>query len=54
MTEGAERAPGPPGARDSGALAELDLPSHDWRALIEHLPLAVYIHRLNEWTRPAT
>jgi PAS domain S-box-containing protein len=25
----------------------VDLPSHDWRALIEQLPLAVYIDRLD-------
>ena len=51
MTEGPEqRAPGPRSARDSGPLApaDLDLRSHDWRALIEQLPLAVYIDRLDE------
>jgi PAS domain S-box-containing protein len=51
MTEGPERvAPGLRGARDLGAPADLDLASHDWRALIEQLPLAVYIDRLDEWS----
>src|ERR687886_1142600 len=51
MTEGPERrAPGPRGGRDAGALADLDLPSHDWRSLIEQLPIAVYIDRLDEWS----
>jgi PAS domain S-box-containing protein len=35
-------------ARDSEA--DLDLRSYDWRALIEQLPLAVYIDRLDEWS----
>jgi PAS domain S-box-containing protein len=49
MTEGREpRAPGPRSARDSGAPADVDLHSYDWRALIEQLPLAVYIDRLDE------
>jgi PAS domain S-box-containing protein len=34
--------------RDSVAPAELDLRSHDWRSLIEQLPLAVYIDRMDE------
>jgi PAS domain S-box-containing protein len=51
MTEGPERrASGPPSARDSGAPGDLDLSSHDWRGLIEQLPLAVYIDRLDEWS----
>jgi PAS domain S-box-containing protein len=51
MTEGPERsAAGPRSARDSGALADVDLSSHDWRGLIEQLPLAVYIDRLDEWS----
>src|ERR671934_533649 len=51
MTEGPERsAPGARSARDSGGAAELDLRSHDWRVLIEQLPLAVYIDRLDEWS----
>jgi hypothetical protein len=51
MTEGPERsAPGARSARDSGGAAELDLRSHDWRGLIEQLPLAVYIDRLDEWS----
>jgi PAS domain S-box-containing protein len=51
MSNGRERtAPGPRNADDAGALADLDLPSHDWRALIEQLPLAVYIDRLDEWS----
>jgi PAS domain S-box-containing protein len=51
MTEGPERrAAGPRSARDSGAPADLDLSSHDWRGLIEQLPLAVYIDRLDEWS----
>jgi PAS domain S-box-containing protein len=45
-----QRAPGQRSARHSGALAGLDLRSHDWRALIEQLPLAVYIDRLDEWS----
>jgi len=32
------------------APAELDLRSHDWLALIEQLPLAVYIDCLDEWS----
>jgi PAS domain S-box-containing protein len=51
MTEGPEKsAPGPHSARDSAppGPADLDLRSHDWRALIEQLPLAVYIDRLDE------
>jgi PAS domain S-box-containing protein len=36
------------GGSFSGAPAGLDLRSHDWRALIEQLPLAVYIDRLDE------
>src|SRR5919201_1398270 len=51
MTEGPERsAVGPRSARDSGALADVDLSTHDWRGLIEALPLAVYIDRLDEWS----
>ena len=51
MTEGPERrAAGPRSARDSGAPADLDLSSHDWRGLIEQLPLAVYIDRLDKWS----
>src|SRR5215217_8863708 len=51
MAEGpGQSAPAAPGVRDSVAPAELDLPSHDWRALIEQLPLAVYIDRLDEWS----
>jgi PAS domain S-box-containing protein len=38
------------GASHSGAPADLDLRFHDWRALIEQLPLAVYIDRLDEWS----
>jgi PAS domain S-box-containing protein len=45
-----QRAPGQRSARHSGVLADLDLRSHDWRALIEQLPLAVYIDRLDEWS----
>ena len=49
MSEGPEwSAAGPRTARDSGGLADLDLSSHDWRGLIEQLPLAVYIDRLDE------
>src|SRR5919197_1613239 len=49
MTEGPEHsAPGPRTVRDSRTPAELDFASHDWRALIEQLPLAVYIDRLDE------
>jgi PAS domain S-box-containing protein len=29
---------------------DLDLSTHDWRGLIEQLPLAVYIDRLDEWS----
>jgi PAS domain S-box-containing protein len=51
MPEGPERsAAGPRSARDSGALADVDLSTHDWRGLIEELPLAVYIDRLDEWS----
>jgi PAS domain S-box-containing protein len=53
MTDGPEHsAPGPRSGRDSAppAPAYLDLRSHDWRALIEQLPLAVYIDRLDEWS----
>src|SRR5919197_6112110 len=51
MTEGPERgAVGPRSARDSRALADVDLSTHDWRGLIEQLPLAVYIDRLDEWS----
>jgi PAS domain S-box-containing protein len=51
MTQGPERrAAGPRSARDSEAPADLDLSSHDWRGLIEQLPLAVYIDRLDEWS----
>src|SRR5918912_2026359 len=51
MSDGRERrAPGPTGAADADVLADLDLPSHNWRALIEQLPLAVYIDRLDEWS----
>jgi hypothetical protein len=38
------------GASHSGALVDLDLRFHDWRALTEQLPLAVYIDRLDEWS----
>src|SRR6266516_2842112 len=49
MGEGPERiAPGP--RRGSGVSADLDLRDPDWRALIEQLPLAVYIDRLDEWS----
>ncbi len=37
-------------ALDSEALADLDLRDRDWRALIEQLPIAVYIDRLDEWS----
>src|SRR6266536_2058296 len=47
MAEDPERmAPRSSSARDSAA----DLRSYDWRALIEQLPLAVYIDRLDEWS----
>jgi CheY-like chemotaxis protein len=29
---------------------DVDLSTHDWRGLIEQLPLAVYIDRLDEWS----
>src|SRR6266496_3580490 len=49
MGEGPEQsAPGTRSVPDSVAPAELDLRSHDWRSLIEQLPLAVYIDRLDE------
>src|SRR5439155_26316434 len=48
VTEGPERRPS--GRSGSGAPADLDLSSHDWRGLIEQLPLAVYIDRLDEWS----
>src|SRR6266498_232928 len=49
MAEDPERmAPRPSSARDS--VADRDLGSYDWRALIEQLPLAVYIDRLDEWS----
>jgi PAS domain S-box-containing protein len=49
MGQGPEqRVPQPRGARDSAASAEFDPRSHDWRSLIEQLPLAVYIDRLDE------
>jgi PAS domain S-box-containing protein len=38
------------GARDAQALADLDVRDRDWRALIEQLPLAVYIDLLDEWS----
>jgi PAS domain S-box-containing protein len=38
------------GGSHSGAPADLDLRFHDWRALIEQLPMAVYIDRLDEWS----
>src|SRR5437016_6310627 len=48
MGQGPEqRVPGPRGARDS-ASTDFDPRSHDWRSLIEQLPLAVYIDRLDE------
>src|SRR6266540_2543050 len=52
MTEGPERvATGlRRGASDSDALTDLDLRDRDWRALIEQLPIAVYIDRLDEWS----
>jgi PAS domain S-box-containing protein len=48
MTEGPEGRPS--GLSGSAAPADLDLSSHDWRGLIEQLPLAVYIDRLDEWS----
>jgi PAS domain S-box-containing protein len=49
MGQGPEqRVPGPRGARDSAASADFDPRSHDWRSLIEQLPLAVYVDRLDE------
>src|ERR687888_540235 len=48
MTEGPERRPSGPSG--SAAPGDLDLSSHDWRGLIEQLPLAVYIDRLDEWS----
>src|SRR5919204_6076680 len=49
MAEDPEQtAPSPRTAGDSAA--DLDLRSYDWRALIEQLPLAVYIDRLDEWS----
>jgi PAS domain S-box-containing protein len=49
MAEGpGQSAPAAPGERDSVAPAVLDLRSHDWRSLIEQLPLTVYIDRLDE------
>jgi PAS domain S-box-containing protein len=50
MTEGPEWSAGPRSTRDPRDLAGLDLSSHDWRGLIEQLPLAVYIDRLDEWS----
>src|SRR5919204_68534 len=51
MTEGPERsAAGLRSSRDSRAPADVDLSTHDWRGLIEQLPLAVYIDRLDEWS----
>src|ERR687887_493098 len=51
MTQGPERsAAGLRSSRDSGAPADVDLSTHDWRGLIEQLPLAVYIDRLDEWS----
>jgi PAS domain S-box-containing protein len=52
MTEGPERiATGlRRSARESEALTDLDLRDLDWRALVERLPLAVYIDRLDEWS----
>jgi PAS domain S-box-containing protein len=38
------------GGSHSGAPTDLDPRLHDWRALIERLPLAVYIDRLDEWS----
>jgi hypothetical protein len=62
MEEGPERrAPGPRGAGDAGVLADPDLPSYDWRALIEQLPLgviylvfatSVFLHGLVIWPDP--
>src|SRR6266496_4732157 len=49
MAEDPEQtAPSPRTVGDSAA--DLDLRSYDWRALIEQLPLAVYIDRLDEWS----
>jgi PAS domain S-box-containing protein len=48
MTEGPERRPSGPSG--SAAPADLDLSSHDWHGLIEQLPLAVYIDRLDQWS----
>src|SRR6266496_3054036 len=45
MTQGPERR-----LSGSEAPADLDLSSHDWRGLIEQLPLAIYIDRLDEWS----
>jgi hypothetical protein len=51
MTERPERrASGPRSARHPGAAGDLDLSSHDWRGVIEQLPLAVSIDRLDEWS----
>ena len=51
MTEGPERrAAGPRSPLLSEAAGDLELSSHDWRGLIEQLPLAVYIDRLDEWS----
>jgi HPt (histidine-containing phosphotransfer) domain-containing protein len=38
------------GGSHSGAPTDLDPRLHDWRALIERLPLAVYIDRLDKWS----
>src|SRR5262245_42528239 len=44
MAEGpGQGAPAAPGVRDSVAPAELDLRSHDWRSLLERLPLVTYV-----------
>jgi PAS domain S-box-containing protein len=49
MAEDPEQmAPTPTGS--CGSAADLDLSSYDWRGLIEQLPLAVYIDRLDEWS----
>ena len=51
MTESPDRIAAELGsARDSEALADLDLRDRDWRALLEQLPIAVYIDRLDEWS----
>ena len=43
MTQGPERRPS--GLSGSAAPADLDLSSHDWRGLIQQLPLAKRFYR---------